>query len=676
MKKCFKDHSLSDPGIFNDTYLLPHSEVISSRISAAKRLEEALTGDDCKSVYDFADYHLFFGFHSEKDSWVIREWAPNATQIYLICEKNGWRKDKAFLLEKMDNGIFEKRFPKPMFSHEDLFRLKVLWDGGEGDRIPTAATRVVQDSATKIFNAQLWDPQIQYKWTDNDEAPLINDLFIYEAHIGMAIEDGRVGTYHEFEKHILPQIIEAGYNTIQLMAIQEHPYYGSFGYQVSNFFSPSSRFGTPCELKSLIDTAHKSGMRVLIDIIHSHAVNNEVEGLSKFDGTYFQFFHDGPKGHHRQWDSRCFDYGKLQVLKFLLSNLRYWIEEFKIDGFRFDGVTSMLFKDNGLGKAFTCYDDYYSDNVDIDALSYLYIANKLVHSIKEDFISIAEDVSGYPGLAAPELKGGTGFDYRFSMGVPDYWIKLLKEYKDEDWNLGSLWYELTTKRDEEKTISYTESHDQALVGDKTIMMRLMDAEIYTSMEKKDQNIKTLRGVALHKMIRLITLATAGSGYLNFMGNEFGHPEWVDFPSDLNNWSFHYARRQWSLKHNSNLYYSSLFVFDREMISMALNFKILSSPYINLICLHEDDKIIAFERNNMVFIFNFHPVESFADYMIEASPGKYVMIMNTDENKFGGHNRLNDDQIHFTLIDSGNDYNKNVLSLYIPSRSGIVLSKVD
>ncbi len=665
---------ISKPGIFNDPGLLAFADVISSRRVHSLSLKETIKKINHGSLSSFANYHNFFGLHfePEKDSWIFREWAPNADEIFIVSDKTLWLKHDDFRLEKRENHVFAKRFSRKIFSHGELFRLKIVWSGGEGDRIPTAARRVVQDYGTDIFNAQVWYPEKQYRWEVKKFFPTKESLLIYETHVGMALEDGRVGTYAEFENHILPQIIDAGYNAMQIMAIQEHPYYGSFGYHVANFFAPSSRFGTPEELKSLIDTAHKAGISVFMDIIHSHAVINEVEGLSKFDGTYYQFFHNGTKGYHQQWDSRCFDYKKHEVLNFLLSNLKYWIEEFKVDGFRFDGITSMIFKDHGLGRAFASYGDYYTDNVDADALSFLYLANTLVHEIKPDFITIAEDVSGYPGLAGPISKGGTGFDYRYAMGIADFWIKLLKEFQDEQWPLGRLWYELTTKREEEKTISYAESHDQALVGDQTIMMRLMGEDIYNSMQKGNQNIKAFRGVALHKMIRLITIATAGSGYLNFMGNEFGHPEWVDFPSQKNSFSYHYARRQWSLKYDKDLYFSGLFEFDKKIINFVKIQDLFSSTNVNLLHLHEDDKVIAFERKNLIFAFNFHPEKSFSDYMFDTSPGEYKMLINTDDIEFGGQGRLKNSQTHFTIYDPVKFGKQNLLSLYLPNRTAIIL----
>ena len=667
---------MSDPAIFNDPHLSAYADIISSRRLKATAIKEKISRENKGSLNSIADYHKIFGLHFDenKDSWIFREWAPNASEIFIACKKTSWQKNKNFQLQRKDNNIFERRFSKETFFHEDLFKLIIVWPGGQGDRIPTAATRVVQDSHTLIFNAQVWHPQEKYKWKIKNFSPLKESLLIYETHVGMALEDGRIGTYAEFEHHILSKIIDAGYNVIQLMAIQEHPYYGSFGYHVANFFAPSSRFGTPEELKSLIDAAHKRGIRVFMDIIHSHAVNNAVEGIAKFDGTGYQFFHDGPKGYHQQWDSRCFDYSKPKVLKFLLSNLKFWIEEYKIDGFRFDGITSMLFEDHGLGRAFTSYDDYYGDDVDVDALSYLYLANSLVHDINPNFITIAEDVSGYPGLAAPISKGGTGFDYRYAMGIADFWIRLLKEFKDEQWHLGTLWYELTTKRKEEKTISYAESHDQALVGDKTLIMHLMGSHIYTSMKKDNESIETFRGVALHKMIRLITIATAGSGYLNFMGNEFGHPEWIDFPTEKNKFSFHYARRQWSLKYDKELFFSCLFEFDKNMIAIVKDSDLFSSAQINILCIHEDDKVIAFERKKLIFIFNFHHSKSFSDYMFTAPPGEYRVVSNSDEIRFGGKGRLQPDQKHFTIVNK-NFEKGNLLSLYLPTRTAIVLNRV-
>jgi len=659
----------------SDPWLRPYEEALRKRLAHVQETESRLTMGRM-SLSEFASGHEYFGLHFKDNQWIFREWAPNATAIYLVGEISDWQEKKRFALDSVaGDGVWEIRLPQKSLKHGDLYRLRIHWPGGNGDRIPAYARRVVQDPETLIFNAQVWLPPSPYQWKCNDFQSPSSALFIYEAHVGMAQEEEKVGSYREFARHILPRIVDSGYNTLQLMAIPEHPYYGSFGYHVSSFFAASSRFGTPEELKGLIDAAHTAGLAVIMDIVHSHAVSNEVEGISRFDGTYCQYFHEGPRGFHEAWDSRCFDFGKPQVLHFLLSNCRFWLDEYHIDGFRFDGITSMLYFHHGLGKAFTSYADYFDDSVDEEALVYLVLANRLIHDVRPDAITIAEDISGMPGLAAPLSVGGVGFDYRFAMGVPDYWIRLTKDTADENWDMGNLWHELTNRREDEKTISYAESHDQALVGDQTLIFRLIGSGMYDHMGIHDKNIRVDRGMALHKLIRLITLATAGSGYLNFMGNEFGHPEWIDFPRKENSWSYRYARRQWHLVDDLELKYTLLAGFDRDMISLAQHYRLLEIQVPALLFEHFDDKVIAFKRAGLLFVFNFHPSKSYVDYRFKTLPGKYRMVFDSDAKGYGGHGRLLQDQHHETSIDVSDGKNQHLISLYLPTRTAIVLEKV-
>jgi len=651
--------------IKNDPWLEPFSTTIRRRFDKTKAKFADIT-KGTKSLSTSINAHLFFGLHRKKQSWVFREWAPNATSLYLIGDFSDWETQEKYKLQKIDNGNWELELPLKELKHGMLYKLLINWGTGSKERIPAYARRVVQDDQTKLFSAQVWDPSSNYQWKNESKIKVENPL-IYEAHIGMATSELKVGTYNEFRKNVLPRIAYLGYNTIQLMAIQEHPYYGSFGYQVSNFFAPSSRFGTPEELKQLIDEAHGLGIAVVLDIVHSHAVKNENEGLAKFDGTDYQYFHAGEKGNHPVWDSRCFNYGKDEVINFLLSNCKYWLEEFHFDGFRFDGVTSMIYNHHGLGIDFVNYDMYFNQDVDEDALTYLTLANILTHEINLNAINIAEDVSGMAGIASPFEDGGFGFDYRMSMGVADYWIKTIKEKKDEEWDMGELYHQLINKRDDERTISYPESHDQAMVGDKTIIFRLVDSHIYTSMQITDNYLVVERGMALHKMIRLITIATSGDGYLNFMGNEFGHPEWIDFPREGNNWSYAYARRQWQLVDNKKLKYYLLNEFDREMITLIRKYSSLQfKPYG--ITQNTPDGVVIFKRGELVFTFNFNPTNSFTDYGFEADAGKYQIVLNTDNKLFGGLNRNDDSLIHETVNENGVER----LKLYLPSRTAMVL----
>ncbi len=654
-----------------DPFLMPHARTITGRLRKAYDKEKQLVGTT-GTLADFAMGHHYFGLHRDGEGgWVFREWAPNAAKIYLLCERSHWQAEEGHAFRRMDEGHWELTLPADALKHGDLYKLLICWDGGSGERIPAWARRVVQDPHSLVFNAQIWDPPEPYHWQhERPTEPPVNPM-IYESHAGMATEAYRVGTWEEFRMNVLPRIEQAGYNTIQLMAVQEHPFYGSFGYHVSSFFAASSRFGTPEELKALVDDAHGRGIRVIMDIVHSHAVKNEVEGISRYDGTYYQFFHDGPRGEHPAWDSRCFDYGKDQVLHFLLSNCRYWLEEFRFDGFRFDGVTSMIYLDHGLGADFMSYDQYFNLNQDEDAIVYLFLANKLIHEYHPGAITVAEEMSGMPGLAAPEALGGIGFDYRLSMGVPDFWIRTIKEKKVDFWHVGDLFYQLKGKRPEERTVHYAESHDQALVGDKSIIFWLMDKEMYVDMHRDHPNLVVENGMALHKMIRLITLATAGDGYLNFMGNEFGHPEWIDFPNAHNNWSYHYARRQWSLVDDHSLRFHFLAGFDREMVGLFRQHGLLSHKQLPLYKEHISDQVLAFGRGHHLFVFNFSPFRSYTDYPLRVPAGDYHVLLNTDAQAFGGQGRL-DESLTYHAGSTGQGQGE--MKLYVPSLSAFVLEK--
>ena len=671
--------------ITRDKYLEPFEEAIQGRHDHALWKINELTRNGEVSLSDFANGYQYFGLHQLKDGWVFREWAPHATDIFLVGDFNNWTESESYKCNRIaGTGNWELYLPLDAISHGNLYKMHVKWEGGSGERIPAWATRVVQDDITKIFSAQVWAPKEEYQWKDNrfclEESkkkrtftPKKDPLLIYECHIGMAQDAEKVGTYTEFKDNILPRIASAGYNAIQIMAIQEHPYYGSFGYHVSSFFAPSSRCGTPEELKELIDTAHQMGISVIMDIVHSHAVKNEVEGLGNIAGDPNQYFYSGERREHPAWDSLCFDYGKNEVIHFLLSNCKYWLTEYHFDGFRFDGVTSMLYYSHGLGETFTGYQDYFNGHQDDNAICYLTLANELIHQVYPKAITIAEEVSGMPGLAAKFKDGGYGFDYRLAMNIPDYWIRTIKEKKDEDWKPSSIFWEVKNRRADEKTISYCESHDQALVGDKTIIFRLIDADMYWHFKRGDETNLVHRGIALHKMIRLVTLGSINGGYLNFMGNEFGHPEWIDFPREGNGWSHKYARRQWNLVDNEDLDYHFLSDFDRAMIKVVKSEKRFNLTPVEEVWHNDGDQVLTFKRGKLLFVFNFSPTQSFADYGLLVEAGEYEVVLNTDAKDFGGNGLADDNVKHFTNYDPLYEkVGKGWLKLYIPARSAIVL----
>ena len=645
-----------------DPYLAPYKEAIEKRHERILEERDKIALDG--SLADGLNNHLYYGLHRDADGgWVFREWAPNASRIYLIGEFNNWRRTAAYSLNPIGGGNWEIRLPAMFLHHQELYKLFIEWPGGGGERLPSYVRRVVQDPVTKVFCAQVWEPDEQYQWKSARPGARPHPL-IYECHIGMSSEEEKVATFEEFRVNVLPHIESLGYDTIQIMALQEHPYYGSFGYQVSNFYALSSRFGTPEEFKHLVDDAHARGIAVVMDIVHSHSVDNEAEGLSLFDGREDLYFYKGPQGHHPAWGSRCFDYGKSETKYFLLSNCKFWMEEYHLDGFRFDGVTSMLYWDHGLGKDFVGYDNYFNAGVDENAVTYLALAAMLVKELDPDGITIAEDMSGMAGLAAPFEAGGLGFEFRMAMGVADHWIKWLKEKTDDQWSMGEIWWELTNKREDEKTISYAECHDQALVGDKTLIFRLIDKEMYTSMNIDSQSLVVDRGIALHKMIRLVTIATAGDGYLTFMGNEFGHPEWIDFPRAGNGWSYKYARRQWSLCKPDYLRYKYLMNFDSDMIHLFRKENLLAYKP-ELIRADEEKKVLIFRRKNYIFALDFNPSESFTGYAVEAPEGDWELELDSDEKRYDGFSRLKEGEVHHS--DTG-------ITMYLPSRCALVFRR--
>lgn len=662
-----------DLGIIQmDPYLLPYEKSIRARLAKHAAVRRKLLPGGGR-LREFANGYLYYGIHRTPTGWVYREWAPQARALHLIGDFNGWNRI-SHPLKKLENGAWEIILPgMKALSHGQHVLVEVEdCNGVKRDRIPLCIQRIVRPEGADRFVGEIWAPEKPFAWTDTDYSPVrASPLLIYEAHIGMATEKGGVGTYAEFTRDVLPSIVKAGYNAIQLMGVMEHPYYASFGYQVTNFFAASSWFGTPDDLRELINTAHEMGVAVLLDLVHSHASGNYDEGIAEFDGTATQFFREGQAGFHEAWGSRVFDYGNPSVIHFLLSSIKYWMMEYHFDGFRFDGVTSMLYFDHGLGRAFTTYDDYFGANADTDAAIYLMLANELTHSIKHNAITIAEDVSGMPGLCLPVREGGFGFGYRLNMGVPDFWIEML-ERRDEDWDLGRMWHELTTRRPNEPVVGYSESHDQALVGDKTLIFRLADAAMYTDMDKQTHTAVIDRAIALIKMIRLITVSLACEGYLNFMGNEFGHPEWIDFPREGNGWSYHYAHRQWSLRDNGYLKYEWIAAFDEAMLRLFRERKLYDPSSTQFLWIDEAKKILCFRKANLLFAFNFHPTESRQDTFLPAAVGtKWRACFSTDEQQFGGEGRV-DAQYVYTAEPEGDSAGFRV---YLPCRTAVVLENV-
>lgn len=668
----------------SDGYLRTHENEIRRRFNEFNsKLTEIQNNHG--GLEKFTRSYNEYGFHVLSDNSVrILEWAPGAQGMFLTGDFNNWNRT-SHPFKKLDYGKWQLDIPVNSdgscpLAHQSKVKLVILTrDNRMVDRICPWATYVVQPSDSTVYDHVFWNPPRELKYQfKNKKPPAPDNLKIYEAHVGISSPEYKVASYTYFKDNLVPRIKKQGYNAIQLMAVMEHAYYASFGYQVTSFFAASSRYGTPEELKELIDHCHQNGIYVLLDLIHSHACKNVDDGLNQFDGTDGCFFHEGGRGFHSLWDSRLFDYTQWEVLRFLLSNCLWWLDEYQFDGFRFDGVTSMLYHTHGIGHGFSGdYNEYFGLNTDTESFNYLQLANYAIHKLHPNAVTVAEDVSGMPALCRPVIEGGGGFDYRLGMAIPDMWIKLLKEFKDDEWNIGNIVHTLTNRRWQEKTIAYAESHDQALVGDKTIAFWLMDKEMYDFMSVLSPMTPIIeRGIAMHKMIRLLTHGLGGEAWLNFEGNEFGHPEWLDFPRQGNNSSYHYARRQFNLVDDELLRYKFLNNFDRAMNTLEDKYRwldVFDSGYVSW--KHEADKVIAFERGKCVFVFNFNPTQSFTDYRIGTNePGKYKVVLDSDDAEFGGQSRIDHNVEHFTQ--DGFAGRAHSIQVYIPSRVCIVLAKVD
>ncbi|XP_063058388.1 1,4-alpha-glucan-branching enzyme [Engraulis encrasicolus] len=643
------------------------------------RQVEDLEGD----IESFTKGYQAYGVQRQpNNSLLFREWAPGAQGLFLTGDFNDWSKT-SHPFTKVDYGKWELHLPPrrdktPAVEHESKLKLVVLTQEGEYlFRLSPWAKYVTKTLDSVTYDWIHWDPPHPYLH-QHARPSKPRSLRIYEAHVGIASPEQEIATYKNFTLNVLPRIKDLGYNCIQLMAVMEHAYYASFGYQVTNFFAASSRFGTPEDLKRLVDVAHSLGLYVILDVVHSHASSNTDDGLNRLDGTDACYFHAGPRGNHSHWGSRLFNYSSWEVFRFLMSNLRWWMEEYRFDGFRFDGVTSMLYHHHGIGMSFCGkYSEYFGMHVDEDAVVHLMVSNYILHTLYPECITIAEDVSGMPGLCMPITKGGLGFDYRLAMAVPDKWIQLLKERRDEEWDLGNVVYTLTNRRKGEGSIAYAESHDQALVGDKSLAHWLMDQEMYTNMSALVAMTPVIdRGMQLHKLIRLLTHSLGGEGYLNFMGNEFGHPEWLDFPRKGNEESYRYARRQYDLLDHEHLRYRQLYAFDKAMNTTEDKYGWLASPPAHVTTVNQEDKVIVFERSKVLFVINLHPAHSYNDYRVPIGiAGKYTIKLDSDDVQFGGHGRLSHNTEFFTEHMSFKDQPYS-FKLYIPSRTALVLANDD
>lgn len=557
----------------------------------------------------------------------------------------------------------------PAISHGSRYRVYFNTPNGALERVPAWATYVLPDSDGNQYYAVHWEPPPEdvYKW--KNKRPKVPKSFrIYECHVGISGIEQKISSFNEFISKVLPHIKNAGYNAIQLIGVIEHRDYSSVGYKVTNLFAVSSRFGTPNDFKHLVDEAHGLGLLVFLDIVHSYSAADELVGLSLFDGSNDCYFHTGKRGHHKYWGTRMFKYGDVDVLHFLLSNLKWWVVEYQIDGFQFHSLSSMMYTHNGFATFTGEMEEYCNQYVDKDALIYLILANEMLHELHPDIITIAEDATFYPGLCEPTSQGGLGFDYWVNLSVSEMWLWLLENAPYQEWNMNKIVSVLVNnQQSHEKMLLYTENHNQSISGGRSfaeIILRKFKEQPFGSEDV------TFRVSSLHNMVKLITFSISGSAYLNFMGNEFGHPNRVEFPMPSNNYSFNFANRRWDLLLEG--VHNNLFKFDMDMMRMDEHEQILSRGLPKVHHVNDFNMVISYIRGPLLFICNFHPEISHKMYIIGVEEaGEYKVILNTDEISYGGHGELKDDQYLQRTSNKRADGYRISLEVTLPRRSAQV-----
>ncbi|XP_058788144.1 1,4-alpha-glucan-branching enzyme 3, chloroplastic/amyloplastic [Vicia villosa] len=558
----------------------------------------------------------------------------------------------------------------PGIPHGSKYRVYFNTTNGPLERVPAWATYVQPELDGRQAYAIHWEPPPEdvYKWK-NQSPKVPKSLRIYEAHIGISGSEPKISSFNDFTDKTLPYIKEAGYNAIQLIGVVEHKDYFTVGYRVTNFYATSSRYGTPDDFKRLVDEAHGLGLLVFMEIVHSYAAADEMVGLSLFDGSNDCYFHSGKRGQHKFWGTRMFKYGDVDVLHFLLSNLNWWIEEYQIDGFQFHSLSSMIYTHNGFASFTGDLEEYSNQYVDKDALLYLIMANEILHVLHPNIITIAEDATYYPGLCEPTSQGGLGFDYYVNLSAPEMWSTFLETVPDHEWSMTKIVNTLVSKKENaNKMLLYAENHNQSISGRRSLA-EVLFGEIDEHSEHYKESL--LRGSSLHKMIRLITLTIGGRAYMNFMGNEFGHPKRVEFPTSSNDYSYSLANRQWDLLEKDGVH-RDLFTFDKDMMRLDKNERVLSRGFPSFHHVNDSSKVISYVRGPLLFIFNFHPTDSYDSYTVGVEEaGEYQLILNTDEIKYAGQGILRENQYFQRTISKRVDGHRNCIEVQLPSRTAQV-----
>ncbi|MGK7392352.1 MAG: 1,4-alpha-glucan branching protein GlgB [Candidatus Cyclobacteriaceae bacterium M2_1C_046] len=600
--------------------------------------------------------------HKRKKGTYFAVWAPNAKEVSVIGNFNSWDKGATPLFPRWDHsGIWEVFVPGVGHGEAYKYAIKTLNEEWleKGDpfarywETPPATASIVWDSTRHKWNDKKWLDKRKKKVGEPQP------YSVYEVHFGSwkrkVEEDNRSLTYREMADELVDYVKEMGFTHVEFLPVMEHPFYGSWGYQITGYFAPSSRYGSPEDLKYMIDAFHKAEIGVILDWVPSH-FPGDAHGIYRFDGTALYEHEDPRKGFHPDWKSYIFNYGRSEVRSFLISNAVYWLDEYHIDGLRVDAVASMLYLDYSREEG-EWIPNEFGGNENIEAITLLKEMNEVVYSEFPDIITIAEESTSWPMVSRPTYMGGLGFGQKWMMGWMHDSLEFFKKdpvhrQHHQDQITFSLMYAFT------ENFMLPLSHDEVVHGKGSLLDRMPGDEW-----QKIANLRLLYGfMYMHPGTKLL-----------FMGCEFGQKsEWAHERSldwHLLEDSKHKGLHEWVKKLN-DFYTNNPALFEYNFDQRGFQWVDYSD---------RENSVVSFlrkgvgEKDDLIVICNFTP-EVRHNYRIGVPfKGYWKEVLNSDENKYHGSGVLNSESLHTKPVRyHGKDYS---VSLTLPPL-GISVIKLD
>lgn len=585
-------------------------------------------------------------------------WAPNAQSVSVVGGFNGWNRDSHPMQPRWDgSGIWEVFIPgigegevyKYYLVSTNGYAVEKADPYGYQTEIPPKTASVVRG--------------LDYKWKDSKwlqqrekQSILDQPLSIYELHPGSwrRKEGNEFLSYHELAQELPKYCRELGFTHVELMPVMEHPFYGSWGYQLTGYFAPSSRYGSPQDFMFLVDALHQAGIGVILDWVPSHFPSDE-HGLGYFDGTHLYEHPDPRKGFHKDWNSLIFNYGRNEVRSFLISNALYWLDKYHIDGLRVDAVASILYLDYSRNHG-EWEPNEFGGRENLDAISFIKDFNDAVHTQQPHTFTVAEESTAFPGVTAPTYEGGLGFDLKWMMG----WMHDTLSYFQKDpmyrsWHQGQLAFSIHYAFSEKFVLPL--SHDEVVYGKNSLINKMPGDEW-----QKFANLRLLFSY----------MWGHPGGKLLFMGGEFGQQhEWRhDFSLDWHEHEQGNLQQGVSvlLQELNQLYQTEPALYQNNYAPEGFEWVDFNDMSNSVFCWLRKG---SDTKEQLLFIGNFTP-NVLKNYRVGVpQSGRYAELFNSDDWKYGGSGVRNTNLETAPVSRHGREHS---LSLKLPPLGVVVLKR--